>query len=243
MRDLRAEEGVLAVFLAGSHARGEANEHSDVDVEVLVSSEAQVRNATLYRDGLLFSVGRSTVAHRERAFTDPQTALWNLTALRTGVPLHDPDGVFADLQGRARAFGWASFEEAARARAAHLLAGAVEDVHKVMGGLSRGDDAKVAYACLSLTFELGDAALLETGTLIPTENRYLTLARDAWPDPAWRSAYGTLVGLTGEVVRARGRAALTAFGRAVALTRRVEDHDRTLAHEAARRVQGFLGGA
>lgn len=114
---LRAEEGVRAVFLSGSHARGEADRFSDVDVQVLVASDEQVRSDTSYRGGVLFSVERSTAAHRERAFGDPETALWNLTALRSGKALHDPGGVFAALQARALAFAWAELEAQAHTRA------------------------------------------------------------------------------------------------------------------------------
>lgn len=240
--DLKAEAGVLAVFLTGSHARGEADEYSDLDVSVLVASDDFVRNDVAYRGGVLVSVERSTVPHRERAFHEPETTLWNLTSLRSGVPLHDPEGVFADLQQRARGFTWAEVEERAHLRAAHLVADVAEELHKVMGGLRTGDEGKVAYAILGLTFALGNAALLSTGTLIPTENRYLTLARDAWPDPGWRAAYGTLAGLTGEDVPARGRAALVAYERAVALTRWPDGPDRALAHEAARRARAFPPG-
>jgi hypothetical protein len=245
VQELRAEEGVRAVFLSGSHARGEANPFSDVDVQVLVAAEEQVRSDTRYRDGVLFSMERSTVAHRERAFGDAETALWNLTALRSGQALHDPGGVFAALQARALAFAWAEVEAQAHARAAQLIAGGVEEAHKVMGGLSEhgsGAEGKVAYACLGLTLALGTAALLDTGTLIPTENKYLTLARDAWADARWQDAYGDLAGLTGKDVRARGHAALSAFGRAVALTRWTGGPDAELAHEAARRTATFLGG-
>lgn len=240
--DLKAEAGVLAVFLTGSHARGEADEYSDLDLSVLVASDEFVRNDVTYRGGVLVSVERSTVPHRERAFTEPETTLWNLTSLRSGVPLHDPEGVFADLQRRAKAFTWAEVEEQAHARAAGLVADVAEELHKVMGGLQTGESGKVAYAILGLTFALGNAALLGTGTLIPTENRYLTLARDAWDDPVWRTTYASMVGLTAEDVPARGRAALTAYQRAVALTRWPDGPDGTLAHEAARRARAFLPG-
>lgn len=240
LHGLRAEPGVRAVFLTGSHARGEADRFSDLDVSVLVARDEFVRNDVAYRQGVLVSVERSTVPHRERAFRDPETALWNLESLRSGTALHDPDGVFADLQRRARAFVWAELETLADERAAQLVAGVTEELHKVMGGLQASAEGKVAYALLGLTFALGTAALLSTGTLIPTENRYLTPARDAWDDPAWRAAYGTLVGLTGEGVPARGRAALIAYGRAVALTRWTAGPDRDLAHEAARRAAAFL---
>lgn len=64
-------------------------------------------------------------------------------------------------------------------RAGQLIAGMAEEVHKVVGGLRVGDGGKVVYAAAGLTFALGTAALLDTGTLIPTENRYLALAQEA----------------------------------------------------------------
>lgn len=240
VRDLQAGAGTLAVFLTGSHVRAEADGFSDLDLCVLVASDKEARSDLIYRGGVLVSVERSTLAHRERAFHEPETALWNLTALRTGVPLFDPGGVFAALQARARALVWADLSAAASTRATQHLTGCVEQLHKVMGGLIAGDDGKVAFALTGLTFALGSAALLSTGTLISTENRYLTLARDAWPDPAWQGAYACLTGLTGEPLRARGRAALTAYGRAAVLTSPPGDPEEALIREAARRAEAFL---
>ncbi|PTA68316.1 nucleotidyltransferase domain-containing protein [Deinococcus arcticus] len=242
LAELKRESGVLAVFLTGSYARGEADAWSDLDISVLVEADVFVRNTVAYRAGLLVSVERSTPSHRERAFTDPETALWNLGSLRSGQALHDPAGVFAALQERARAFVWVEVEPQAHARAAALLAGSTEELHKVMGGLQAGDVDKLAFALVGLTFALGNAALLGTGTLIPTENRYLSAARGAWTDPVWRECYACLTGVSGEGIVQRGRAALRAYERAVALTRWPDGPDRVQAQEAARRADAFLRG-
>ncbi len=249
-RQWAAQEGVLAVFLTGSFARGDADEFSDLDVQVLVSDGSPVGGHTTYHGGLLLSVDRSELSHRERALTDPDTALWNLTALQTGLPLHDPAGVFAALQAKARALEWTTLAPEAHRQAASRIADCAEELHKLMGGLNAGDAGKVAYAALGLTFALGQAALLSTGTLIPTENRWLTLARDAWPDAVWRDSFSGLAGLGTHSPEARGRAALTAYGRAVALAQWPLDNQQqasesaqresAVAHEAARRGAAFL---
>lgn len=243
LTELRQEDGVQAIFLTGSVARGEADEFSDLDVSVLVASETFVRNEVTYRSGVLLSVERSTAAHRSRAFTEPETALWNLVSLQTGVPLHDPHGIFADLQTQARAVRWAELAARADARAAALLADSTEELHKVMGGLSAGNDAKVAYACLGLTFSLGQVALLAAGTPLPSENVFLSWARDAWADAEWQEAYGVLAGLGSGDVRARGHAALSAYRRAVALLRWTDGPARELAQAAAERAAAFLPGS
>ncbi|UQN07128.1 nucleotidyltransferase domain-containing protein [Deinococcus sp. QL22] len=240
-----AEEGVQAVFLTGSFARGDANEFSDLDVQLLVVDGSSVSGHTTYHEGLLLSVDRSELSHRERALTDPDTALWNLVALQTGLPLHDPAGVFAVLQAKARALEWATLAPEAHRQAARRIAGSAEELHKIMGGLNAGDAGKVAYAALGLTFALGQAALLSTGTLIPTENRWLTLARDAWPDPVWHESFSCLAGLGTDSPEARGRAALTTYARAVALAQWPQDsgpeqRDYAVAQEAASRGAAFL---
>lgn len=240
LAELRAEEGVRAVVLTGSHARGEADAWSDLDLAVLVTEDRLARDTVAYREGRLVSVERRTVAERERAFAEPEAALWTLEALRTGRALHDPDGVFAALQARARAFAWTEVEAQAHLRAGQLIAGMAEEVHKVIGGLHAGDGGKVLYAAAGMTFALGTAALLDTGTLIPTENRYLALAQGAWADPAWRVAYGILAGLTDAAWPERGRAGLRAYGRAVALARWPAGSPQELAREAAGRAAAFL---
>jgi hypothetical protein len=241
LAELLVEEGVQAVFLTGSEVRGERDVWSDLDLSVLVTEDRLARNTVTYREGRLVSVERCTVRRREQAFTEPETALWNLTSLQTGLALHDPDAVFAALQARARAFDWAELEPVAQARAAVLVTDAAEEIHKVMGGLHAGDAGKVLYAAAGLTFSLGTAALLSCGTLISTENRYLTLAQGAWDDAAWHAAYGVLTGLTGAAVPERGRAALHAYLRAVALTRWPAGPP-PLARETAARVRAFLAG-
>jgi hypothetical protein len=237
--ELQQEEGVQAIFLTGSVARGEADEFSDLDISVLVEADRFVGNTVVYRGGVLLSVDRSTAARRARALTEPETALWNLVSLQTGVPLYDPDGIFADLQARARAVRWNALAAQADARAAELLADSVEELHKVMGGLQSGDNAKVAYACLGLTLSLGKAALLSAGTPVPSENRFLSLVRDAWTDAQWRRAYGLLAGLEGGDLRVRGGAALSAYCRATALLRWQAGPQRELAQEAAAQATAF----
>ena len=238
--ELQTEAGVVAIFLTGSVNRGEADEFSDLDVSVLVRTVEFVHNSVCYRDGFLVSVERSTPEHRAQAFTDPVTALWNLFSLQTGRALYDPEGIFAELQVCARAVDRAALRRAGEAQACAQIANQAEELHKVMGGLSRGDEAKIIYALAGLTFSLGTAALLSTGKLLPTENRYLTLARDAWDDPEWREAYSCLVGLTGASPRRRGLAALRAYVRAVTLLRWAEGTEQALAYGAAQRAQSFL---
>ncbi|CAM3636751.1 nucleotidyltransferase domain-containing protein [Deinococcus frigens] len=243
--ELQREDGVQAIFLTGSVARGEADEFSDLDLSVLVESDDLVHNTVSYRNGVLLSVERSTAAHRARAFTEPEAALWNLVSLQTGRALHDPHGIYADLQARARAVRWAGLAAHADARAAELLADNAEELHKVMGGLSAGDGAKVAYACLGLTLALGKVALLSAGTPLPSENVFLDRARDAWADAKWASAYGVLAGLEGGNVWARGHAALSAYFRAVVSIRWTDGPERELAHGAAARAAAVrtLAGA
>ncbi|OLV18815.1 nucleotidyltransferase domain-containing protein [Deinococcus marmoris] len=237
--ELQQEQGIQAIFLTGSVARGTADGFSDLDISVLVASDSFVRNTVSYRDGVLLSIERSTAAQRARAFAEPETALWNLVSLQTGQPLHDPHGIFADLQARARAVQWADLAARADARAAELLADNAEELHKVMGGLHSGDDAKVAYACLLLTFSLGKVALLVAGTPLPSENVFLSRARDAWADAEWTRAYGVLAGLEEGNVQVKGFAALSAYCRAVALIRWTEGPERELARGAAARAAAF----
>lgn len=244
-RHWAAQEGVLAVFLTGSVARGDADEFSDLDVQMLVAEGASVGGQTTYHKGMLLSVDRSELSHRERALTDPDSALWNLMGLRTGLPLHDPAGVFAVLQAKAHALQWVTLAPEAHRQAASRIAGGAEELHKIMGGLNTGDEAKIIYAALGLTLALGQAALLSTGTLISTENRWITLARDAWPDAVWHESFSCLAGLGTHSPETRGQAGLSAYGRAVALAQWPQDseqeqRDYAVAHEAARRGAAFL---
>lgn len=65
---LDADERVLAVFLAGSHGRGEADEYSDVDVLVVVPEAAQ---QAFLADWNTLSDAIGTTVYRQRLGTAP----------------------------------------------------------------------------------------------------------------------------------------------------------------------------
>ncbi|ADV66384.1 nucleotidyltransferase domain-containing protein [Deinococcus maricopensis] len=214
---LANERGTRAVLLVGSHARGDHDPYSDLDLQVLTDNEDAPHTQLSMHGDTLVTISRATPHAREAAFTDPTTAAWNILPLRTAQPLHDPDGVYATLRARAEAFTWASVVGAAHARMRERLTHSAEQALKILGGLTRPDPEKALFAAHGLAWAMAETSILAHGALIPTENRYLRTAHDAEPDPQWRAAFWDAFGFTPLNATGRARAALHLYTRALHL--------------------------
>jgi predicted nucleotidyltransferase len=99
LEELRADPEVVAVFLFGSHARGD--DRPDSDVDLLVIAAGAFRKTVTRYDGVEFEVFRNnpedTVAFW-RTHRDDFEGFW-----RDAKPLFDRDGTVAVLSAAAAA--------------------------------------------------------------------------------------------------------------------------------------------
>jgi hypothetical protein len=177
-----AGAGIVGMALAGSYARGEASPTSDVDLLRFAASMPEVetdRYELTYRAGRLISLSTTTIAAKAAELSRPETAVWAAPGLQQARSLLDRDGSLGALLRAAHAFRWAPLQPAADAYASYELMGLVEEVHKVLGTLLRGDESTALYGTWGLTGGLTRSVIVQRGVLLRTENAYFQQAQEA----------------------------------------------------------------
>jgi len=206
-----ADADTIGMLLAGSHARGDATPHSDIDLirftAILPEAEAE-RYTLVYPEGRLVSLSTTTIDAKRNELSRPETAIWAAPGLRQARILLDRDGALAALLGAAQNFRWEPLQPAADVYASYNMMGLAEEVHKVLGALANGDEAMALYGAWGLAAGLLRAVAVQRGVLIRTENSYFQQAQEAAGlDSAWSRAFRVAVGL--EMATAMTRAAAT----------------------------------
>ena len=188
VEELSGDETV-GVCLAGSYARGDAATHSDVDLLRFMRS-APKTSAEEYglqiRGGHLVSITQTTIEQKMDELSRPELAIYAVPGLRQMRVLLDTTGAIADLKAEAARFQWASVQGNADEYASFSLMGYAEEVHKVLSGLSRGDESTVQHGNLGLNLGLAKALVVRRGVLIESENTFFRQAQDtAGRDSEW----------------------------------------------------------
>src|SRR3972149_10192999 len=140
---------VIGISYAGSHARGQAAAHSDVDCQVYVRvlPAGEYDRYTLRRwDDRLVSLQFNTVEAELNNLSHPEHALWAVPGLRQAVVVLDKDGSLAKLKQAAIEFDWSKLQLLADEYAVEQLMGCAEEAHKILNGLAGGHESTVLYA-------------------------------------------------------------------------------------------------
>ena len=184
-----ATEGIVAVALAGSYARGDATRWSDVDIiryAATMPETTEGRYILAIRDGRLVSVSTTTIAAKAAEMTRPESAIFVVPGLRQARILHDPTGALAALHQQACDFAWKPLQSAANAYASEMVMGLAEEAHKLLGALSRYDESAMSYTTYGMVLGLTRAVAVGRGVLIESENSYFRQAQEAaGADSAW----------------------------------------------------------
>jgi len=155
----------------GSHARGDPNPFSDIDlVRFTTTKEPSLPDAGSHLvDGHLVVVSDCSPEEVEKSFIQPEIAVDRIPGLRSGRALRDNDGFFASLQARANAFVWdAAMQTRADAFASQAMMGWVEEVHKALAGLHNGETGRLLDGEFGLTWGLSRLVSTQRGVpLVP----------------------------------------------------------------------------
>jgi hypothetical protein len=193
-------DNTIGVTLAGSFARGEGGNFSDVDIRHFVRKMPVNESETYHlhnMDGYLVSISLTTLEDVYASLRNPKKAIWAIPGFRQDQILLDKDGSLAVLKDFAAKVAWEPMQAAADAYASWNLSGCTEEVHKILAGLQDGDESKTIYATWGLTRELANTLLVQGGKLIPTENAYIDLAQDAAGRTSeWTRQFRLAIGLT-----------------------------------------------
>jgi hypothetical protein len=185
----------------GSHARGEAGPYSDVDVVRFVDDAGrdQAGEGSSLQDGHLVVVSTVTPTQVEEWFSDPKTAVNTILGVRGARALLDRAGYFSAIQARADAFVWDEvMQERANRWASARMVGWVEEVHKGLEGLRRGDIGRLLNARHGLSWGLGRVMKVQRGLLLTGDNTfYDALTREMGLGSDWVRLWHTAFGIEG----------------------------------------------
>lgn len=193
-----------ALVLMGSYARGDAGPHSDIDLLRFVSpgeGEGTSQALPVYRDGsyllegFLVTLTSVELQQVEDWFSTPEAAVSLISGLRRAQILVDREGTFAAIQRRAHAFTW---DEALQQKAAHWVSqqmvGWIEEVHKGLEGLRRGDVGRLLNARFGCSWGLTNLMKVHLGVLVSGDNALYDEVGAAVGDVEWlrlrRTAFG-----------------------------------------------------
>lgn len=199
--------GTAAVLLAGSWARGDAHEASDIDLWVV---GRRGREKILERDGRMVSVKFSTAASERREMRNPARLDGAVPGWRRAKILRDPKGVAAKLRSEARRFRWAPVRRSRDAYIAAQLAGGAEEVAKLLRALDTGEKETASVQRNLLANQMAFLRVLPLEHLSGSENGFWEWAAKR-AGPAFRSAQRAALGIDGRGWRASCEGALRLY--------------------------------
>jgi hypothetical protein len=175
-------ENTIGFLLTGSHARGDATLHSDIDIlrfTAEVPPEKIDREKVVFREGNLVSISTTTVESKLNDIMKPEMAGWVVPGLRQGRILLDRTGAVSSLKKAAHDFVWEPLQAAADRYAGHELAGLAEEVNKIVSALVARKVETVFYPLMGLVLGLTKAVCVKYGVMVASENTYFRQVRDA----------------------------------------------------------------
>lgn len=214
-------DNTVAIGLTGSHARGEAQPYSDVDVWHFVKAmpeDPMVRYALRLQGDYLVSLTHSTITAQRDKMTHPTGAMDAVPGLRQMRVLVDKCGELASLIEEARQFRWETVQAEANIYASYDLMGNAEEAHKVMSGLRQSDDQLIGYWLPWLAVGMVRVVALHRGVLADSENslnRQVQLA--VGHESEWTRQHRLTLGLVMASPGMRGRAGLCLYRETAAL--------------------------
>ena len=193
-------DGVTAIALAGSFARGDAGKFSDVDLICFRDANSPTRDAeTDLIDQRFVVANHVTPTQVADWFSLPDEASAWIAGIRSACPLWDPQGDFAAIQQRANDFVWDDAMQAqANAWASAQMVGWIEEAQKGLAGLRRNDEGRLLNARYGLSWGLLNVMRVQRGVLISSDNRtYAEVVQSLGCDSDWARLSRQTFGVAG----------------------------------------------
>ena len=189
-RDLVAQ-GAKATLITGSHARGRATPHSDVDVFVVGEGPHEWFET---RGDRVVSIHWWTPEQARQRMSNPATAFVAALGWRDAVIVDDPTGIGAELQREAREWSWEKLDREADSWVAEQLTGWAEYVQKLGAALESGRELDAAALRAQLAVRLCEVLAVHRRLTSESENGLWETIADAG-GPEWRAALESAFGV------------------------------------------------
>lgn len=228
------EAGAEAVFLTGSHARGDAHPESDLDLRVIGDGSTPPLKR---HDEFLISTSWSSREEQEKTFDDPSEAGEVVPGWRSAVILHDPDGVAANFQKMAETWKWDAIAGAADAWVAEQVTDYAEEVHTLVSNLDQNAREAAAAIASQLALHVAKFLSVHHRLLYESENDLWEMVADVMGDE-YSHDQDLALGVDKATLEEASEAALRLFGMAAAETAPLLDDTQRAVVEHACRLAG-----
>lgn len=169
-------DGAQAVFLTGSHARGDANEHSDLDLRVVGEGpEKKLKR----HDEFLIAISWMTLDEHREAFDDPSEVGSVVPGWKSAVILHDPEQIAERFKKEAEDWDWDRISDKADEWVAKEVTEYAEEIHTLLGNLEDEKPAAAAAERSQLAMHLAQVMSVHKRILYESENDLWDLVADA----------------------------------------------------------------
>ena len=210
------QPGVIGLAVTGSYSRGEHDSYSDVDVDIFVDTLPDDAYTLRILNRRLVSLKYIRLADEFASLRKPEGAIWAVPGLRQMQILVDDTGQLAKLKQAAYNFKWEELQSAADEYAVESLMGCAEEAHKIVSGLTQGNESKVLYASWGMFKGLSFAAAVQAGLMIESENKIFSMMQEHFNgNSAWVRAFRLSFGMDLEadipVWKTRGNASLDLY--------------------------------
>jgi len=168
--------GVQSIVLMGSFSRNEATEYSDIDiVRFAFNNECKnlPGNGSHIIDNRLVVVSDVNPSQVEEWFFEPNKASNCLQGVKNAKILIDRNQYFTEIQNRAFNFKWDDImQQKANQYARKEMVGNIEEVHKGLAGLKRGEIGRILNARHGLSWGLCNIVQVQKGILRIGDNSF-----------------------------------------------------------------------
>lgn len=200
-------KGAEVIAITGSYARGDATNHSDLDLIVIGDGP---RYFVEVRDGVLVAQAWSSEAEQRRRFSVPGEVGAAVPGWREAVLLHDPDATGARLKQQALDWRWEKIDDLCNQWVPEELVGYAEEVLKLIAAVERHTVLNAAVMRYVLSVRLTKILGVHHRLLYGSENLLWDQVGEAI-GAEWRRTHAASLSIGGESLEESCAAALHLF--------------------------------
>ncbi|HEV2280902.1 MAG TPA: nucleotidyltransferase domain-containing protein [bacterium] len=229
-----AKERAEAVVLVGSRVRGDAHDHSDLDLIAL--GRGPLRRLEIH-EPFVVSVQWRTAAQVRDGFSN----LADLSAIlgwRRAVIVHDPKKLAAGVRREALAWTWDAPGARADAWVAEQITDYAEEVFRLVGSLRAGRYSAAAVQRSVLALRLPRVLAVHRRTLYDGDSQLYEAIVAGMGEP-WRRAHRRALGVQAETLEQTCGAALELYALAAEETKQLLDERQFAVVRGACAAAGF----